>query len=104
MISSPVRVIVTSHRNGTRVTAALRVPRVLNEAAQPRGWLKAKLVVKHRPVPSELTHSLGHIAFSQENPDESGVAGFPEWFPPHSSTGRDRRFTPAPGRREMACE
>src|SRR5438067_1828078 len=88
----------SSRRLRRRVTGALRVPRVLNEAAQPGGRFKAKFVVKQRPVARELTHSLGHIAFGQENPDESCVAGFPQWFSPHGGTGGDRRFAPAPGR------
>ena len=65
---------------------------------------KAKFVVKQLLVARELTHSLRHIAFGQEYPDESCVAGFPEWFPPHGSTGGARRLTPASGRREMVSE
>jgi hypothetical protein len=78
MISSPVRVLATSHPLRRRVTGALRVPRVLNEATQPGGRRKAKFVVKQLLVARELTHSLRHVAFSQEYPDESCVAGFPE--------------------------
>src|SRR5690348_18499170 len=100
MISSPVRVLATSLSLRRRVTGALRVPLVLNEAVQPGGWFKAQFVLKQRPVACELTHSLGHIAFGQENPDESCVAGLPEWFPPHGGTGGARRLTPASGRRE----
>jgi hypothetical protein len=44
MISSAVGVLATAHRDGGRVTVALRVPHVSDEVTQPSSGFEAKFV------------------------------------------------------------